>query len=70
MPAAQEEIDDANREGVEIQGQLQPVEVVTDGNGRAVAGLFRQYFQCYPNDEQQKQHQLKYRHHQYKSLYQ
>jgi NADPH-dependent glutamate synthase beta subunit-like oxidoreductase len=37
MPAAQEEIDDANREGVEIQGQLQPVEVVTDGNGRAVA---------------------------------
>jgi hypothetical protein len=32
MPAAQEEIDDANREGVEIQGQLQPVEVVTDGN--------------------------------------
>jgi NADPH-dependent glutamate synthase beta subunit-like oxidoreductase len=37
QPAAQEEIDDANREGVEIQGQLQPVEVVTDGNGRAVA---------------------------------
>ena len=37
MPAAQEEIDDANREGVEIQGQLQPVEVVTDGDGRAIA---------------------------------
>ncbi|CAC9651242.1 Protein similar to glutamate synthase [NADPH] small chain, clustered with sulfite reductase [uncultured Gammaproteobacteria bacterium] len=37
MPAAQEEIDDANREGVEIQGQLQPVEVVTDNDGRAVA---------------------------------
>ena len=37
MPAAQEEIDDANREGVEIQGQLQPVEVVTDADGRATA---------------------------------
>lgn len=37
MPAAQEEIDDANREGVEIQGQLQPVEVVTDNDGRAIA---------------------------------
>ncbi|SMN12892.1 Protein similar to glutamate synthase [NADPH] small chain, clustered with sulfite reductase [Bathymodiolus heckerae thiotrophic gill symbiont] len=37
MPAAQEEIDDANREGVEIQGQLQPVEVVKDEDGRAIA---------------------------------
>ncbi len=37
MPAAQEEIDDANREGVEIQGQLQPVEVIQDDNGRAIA---------------------------------
>ncbi|MDC9714264.1 MAG: NAD(P)-binding protein [Gammaproteobacteria bacterium] len=37
MPAAQEEIDDANREGVEIQGQLQPVEVIKNSDGRAVA---------------------------------
>jgi Pyruvate/2-oxoacid:ferredoxin oxidoreductase delta subunit/thioredoxin reductase len=37
MPAAQEEIDDATREGVDIQGQLQPVEVITNGDGRAIA---------------------------------
>lgn len=37
MPAAQEEIDDANREGVEIEGQLQPIEVIKDDNGRATA---------------------------------
>ncbi len=41
MPAAQEEIDDANREGVEIQGQLSPVEVITDDNGRATALRFQ-----------------------------
>ncbi len=37
MPAAQEEIDDANREGVEIQGQLQPIEVIKGSDGRATA---------------------------------
>jgi glutamate synthase (NADPH/NADH) small chain len=37
MPAAQEEIDDATREGVEIMGQLTPVEVILDENGRAKA---------------------------------
>jgi glutamate synthase (NADPH/NADH) small chain len=37
MPAAQEEIDDATREGVEIIGQLSPVGVVKDENGRATA---------------------------------
>lgn len=37
MQAAQAEIDDANREGVEIQGQLQPVEVIQDKDGRATA---------------------------------
>ena len=37
MPAAQEEIDDATREGVDIQGQLQPVEVITNDQGRAKA---------------------------------
>ncbi|MEO1939103.1 NAD(P)-binding protein [Candidatus Thioglobus sp.] len=40
MPAAQEEIDDANREGVEIQGQLQPVEVIKGEDGRATALRF------------------------------
>ena len=40
MPAAQEEIDDANREGVEIQGQLQPIEVIQDNDGRATALRF------------------------------
>jgi NADPH-dependent glutamate synthase beta subunit-like oxidoreductase len=40
MPAAQEEIDDAAREGVEIQGQLQPVEVITNADGRATALRF------------------------------
>jgi NADPH-dependent glutamate synthase beta subunit-like oxidoreductase len=40
MPAAQEEIDDATREGVEIQGQLSPVEVVTNDEGRATALRF------------------------------
>ncbi|AYQ57415.1 Protein similar to glutamate synthase [NADPH] small chain, clustered with sulfite reductase [Bathymodiolus thermophilus thioautotrophic gill symbiont] len=40
MPAAQEEIDDANREGVEIQGQLQPVEVIKNAEGRATALRF------------------------------
>lgn len=37
MPAAQEEIDDANREGVQIHGQLQPVEVIKGKDGRASA---------------------------------
>jgi NADPH-dependent glutamate synthase beta subunit-like oxidoreductase len=40
MPAAQEEIDDANREGVEIKGQLSPIEVIKDENGRATALRF------------------------------
>ncbi|RUM77499.1 MAG: glutamate synthase, partial [Candidatus Thioglobus sp.] len=40
MPAAQEEIDDANREGVEIQGQLQPIEVIKGEDGRATALRF------------------------------
>ncbi|CAB9540165.1 Protein similar to glutamate synthase [NADPH] small chain, clustered with sulfite reductase [uncultured Gammaproteobacteria bacterium] len=40
MPAAQEEIDDANREGVEIQGQLQPIEVIKNAEGRAIALRF------------------------------
>ncbi len=40
MPAAQEEIDDANREGVEIQGQLSPVEVIKGEDGRATALRF------------------------------
>lgn len=40
MSAAQEEIDDATREGVEIQGQLSPTEVITDTNGRAIALRF------------------------------
>jgi len=37
MPAAQHEIDDALREGVSIQGSLNPVSVVTDEKGRATA---------------------------------
>jgi NADPH-dependent glutamate synthase beta subunit-like oxidoreductase len=37
MPAAKEEIEDATREGVDIQGQLQPVEVILDDQGRAKA---------------------------------
>jgi len=37
MNAAQHEIDDATREGVEIQGSLNPVEVLLDENGRARA---------------------------------
>jgi len=41
MPAAQEEIDDANREGVEIRGQLQPIEVIKDEDGRATALRFQ-----------------------------
>lgn len=40
MPAAQEEIDDANREGVEIEGQLSPVEVIKGEDGRATALRF------------------------------
>ena len=40
MPAAQEEIDDATREGVDIQGQLSPVEVITNADGRATALRF------------------------------
>ncbi|MDH5632953.1 MAG: NAD(P)-binding protein [Gammaproteobacteria bacterium] len=35
MTAAQHEIDDATREGVEIRGSLNPVEVIRDANGRA-----------------------------------
>jgi glutamate synthase (NADPH/NADH) small chain len=37
MNAAKHEIDDATREGVEIQGSLNPVEVIKDENGRAKA---------------------------------
>lgn len=37
MPAAQHEIDDAEREGVTITGNVSPVEVITDANGRATA---------------------------------
>ncbi len=37
MPAAQHEIDDATREGVNIIGCIQPVEVVRDADGRATA---------------------------------
>jgi glutamate synthase (NADPH/NADH) small chain len=37
MTAAQHEIDDATREGVEIQGSLTPVEVIVGDNGRATA---------------------------------
>jgi NADPH-dependent glutamate synthase beta subunit-like oxidoreductase len=40
MPAAQEEIDDATREGVDIQGQLSPIEVITNDEGRATALRF------------------------------
>ena len=37
MPAAQHEIDDANREGVSIFGQLNPVAVIKNDEGRAIA---------------------------------
>ncbi|MDH5189650.1 MAG: NAD(P)-binding protein [Gammaproteobacteria bacterium] len=37
MNAAQHEIDDALREGVEIQGSLNPVEVIMGADGRATA---------------------------------
>ncbi|MFV1992426.1 MAG: NAD(P)-binding protein [Acidiferrobacterales bacterium] len=37
MTAAKHEIDDATREGVEIQGSLSPVEVITNEDGRATA---------------------------------
>ena len=37
MNAAKHEIDDATREGVEIVGSLNPVEVIRDENGRAKA---------------------------------
>ena len=37
MNAAKHEIDDAIREGVKIQGALQPLEVIKDANGRAKA---------------------------------
>lgn len=37
MNAAEHEIDDALREGIEIQGSLTPVEVVKGDNGRATA---------------------------------
>jgi len=37
MNAAKHEIDDATREGVVIQGSLNPVEVIKDENGRAKA---------------------------------
>ena len=37
MPAAQHEIDDATREGVEIVGCVSPVEVITGEDGRATA---------------------------------
>ena len=37
MPAAQHEIEDATREGVEIVGCVSPVEVIRDDSGRATA---------------------------------
>ncbi len=37
MPAAQHEIDDATREGVEIVACVSPVEVILDSNGRGTA---------------------------------
>lgn len=37
MPAAQVEVDDATREGVKMQGQLNPVKIITNENGRATA---------------------------------
>lgn len=37
MSAAQHEIDDATREGVEVQGKLSPVEVIMGDDGRATA---------------------------------
>lgn len=37
MPAAQHELDDATREGVEIIGCVSPVEVIRDKDGRATA---------------------------------
>ena len=37
MNAAKHEIDDALREGVQIQGQVNPVEVIVGANGRATA---------------------------------
>jgi len=37
MPAAQHEIDDANREGVSVQGCLSPISVVKNAEGRAIA---------------------------------
>jgi len=37
MPAAQHEIDDATREGIEIIDSVNPVEVILDENGRAKA---------------------------------
>lgn len=37
MPAAQHEIDDANREGVSVQGCLSPIGVVKNADGRAIA---------------------------------
>ncbi len=37
MNAAKHEIDDAMREGVKIQGALQPIEVIKDAKGRAKA---------------------------------
>jgi NADPH-dependent glutamate synthase beta subunit-like oxidoreductase len=37
MPAAEHELEDATREGVEIIGQLSPVSVIKGANGRATA---------------------------------
>ena len=37
MPAAEHEIDDATREGVEIIGQVSPIEVIKGADGRATA---------------------------------
>lgn len=37
MPAAQHEVEAAQKEGVRIRGSLAPVEVITDENGRAKA---------------------------------
>ena len=41
MPAAQEEIDDATREGVEIRGQISPVKVITNAQNQVTALRFQ-----------------------------
>ena len=40
MPAAQEEIDDATREGVEIRGNMSPIKVITNADNQVIALRF------------------------------